>query len=407
MHMELKINFVDLKLTDADSKLLDASKYLWSNIPTVHYKKIKSTNITYLPIFIRTPYTTDAIWDKIPNDMYLLMQQSKIKPLIIMVTEQWDLFNTYAWNKNKFNITPDFKDIPYSVIIKKFTERSIAEENITWVVPHYTGVTNQIMFLKSKGYKVSCKFLEFDFFRHQIRNHTVNYKLKNKNFKKKYACLCQSKRIAPHRLGIIYQLFFKNILDQGIISCTPYQNIIESKRHNWINDQIDTDTFMSFFDKFKENKEKFLSILPINFDNKINTHFSKEGFDETYIFDNCFLWISNETRKEHDGIFITEKTWKSIAYGNPFCINGDNGSLDYLKSLGFKTFDKWWDESYDNDEIYLKIKKISNIIEMLCKKSTKEIESMYHEMLPVLKHNQELLQNFNGFQKLLEELNNG
>ena len=32
---------------------------------------------------------------------------------------------------------------------------------------------------------------------------------------------------------------------------------------------------------------------------------------------------------------------------NPFVIAGTSGSLDVLKKHGFKTFDKWWDESYD------------------------------------------------------------
>ena len=38
---------------------------------------------------------------------------------------------------------------------------------------------------------------------------------------------------------------------------------------------------------------------------------------------------------------------KAIDYCKPFVINGDKGTLKYLHSIGFKTFDKWWDESYD------------------------------------------------------------
>jgi predicted XRE-type DNA-binding protein len=48
-------------------------------------------------------------------------------------------------------------------------------------------------------------------------------------------------------------------------------------------------------------------------------------------------------RRQH----LTEKTFKPIAMGMPFILNAPAGSLAYLKSYGFKTFDSVWDESYD------------------------------------------------------------
>ena len=239
---------------------------------------------------------------------------------------------------------------------------------------------------------------------HQIAEHTKNHMI-NKKFDKSFACLCQSKRVAHHRLGMIYELQRRNLLDKGMISCTNYENVVESKKSNWIDDDVNTDTYMDQFQDFKKNKNKFISLLPINFDNKINSHFDKT-FDETHIFDHSFLWVSNETKKEHSGIFITEKTYKAIAYGNPFVINGDNGSLAYLKIMGFKTFDKWWDESYDNDNSHTKIKKIADIIEELHKKDVNELKIMYNEMMPILKHNKNLLQNFHGLGRVKKELEN-
>ena len=402
--MESKINFVDLNLVDADSDLLDASQVVWQNIPRVNYKNLDPNKITYLPIFIRTPFTIDAIWKKIPNDIYLLMQQSKIKPLISMVTEQWDLFNTYAWKKNKFNITPDFADIPYSKVIKNLTLRGIAEENITWLVPHVFNEAVQIRSLQEKGYSVKCRFVGFDFFMHQIAGHTKDYDTKDKKFDKSFACLCQSKRIAHHRLAMIYELQRRNLLDKGMVSCTRYENIVESKKSNWLDDGIDTDTYMNQFEDFAKNKKHFETLLPINFDNKINAHFDKT-FDETHIFDKSFLWVSNETKKEHSGIFITEKTYKAIAYGNPFVINGDNGSIKYLQMQGFKTFDKWWSEDYDLEKDQVKIKLIANIIEKITLKNKEELQKMYGEMKPVLDHNRKWLQNFNGLGKIIKVLN--
>jgi hypothetical protein len=45
----------------------------------------------------------------------------------------------------------------------------------------------------------------------------------------------------------------------------------------------------------------------------------------------------------------TEKTAKCLVAGKPFILLGTSGQLTELKRLGFKTFDPWIDESYDNE----------------------------------------------------------
>jgi len=48
-----------------------------------------------------------------------------------------------------------------------------------------------------------------------------------------------------------------------------------------------------------------------------------------------------------DRIHLTEKTLRAIACGHPFYLFNGPGCLEYLRSYGFKTFDKYIDESYD------------------------------------------------------------
>jgi hypothetical protein len=63
-----------------------------------------------------------------------------------------------------------------------------------------------------------------------------------------------------------------------------------------------------------------------------------------------------------------------------------------LKEFGFKTFDKWWDESYDSEpSVVNKSKKIVNILHGLNKLSTEQLKTMREEMLPILDHNRNLL----------------
>jgi hypothetical protein len=54
-----------------------------------------------------------------------------------------------------------------------------------------------------------------------------------------------------------------------------------------------------------------------------------------------------ETIFSDQRIHLTEKTLRPIACQQPFILVSSAGSLEYLKSYGFKTFSEIWDESYD------------------------------------------------------------
>ena len=54
-----------------------------------------------------------------------------------------------------------------------------------------------------------------------------------------------------------------------------------------------------------------------------------------------------ETLFDDDRLHLTEKSLRPIACGQPFILAGTHGSLEYLRSYGFKTFGHVWDEGYD------------------------------------------------------------
>ena len=85
---------------------------------------------------------------------------------------------------------------------------------------------------------------------------------------------------------------------------------------------------------------------------------------------------------------LTEKIFKPIVAKQPFVLVGCANNLEYLKSYGFKTFDRWWDESYDNiiDPIE-RIKAIAEIVKDICNKSLSELENILAEMNDVLTYN--------------------
>ena len=119
------------------------------------------------------------------------------------------------------------------------------------------------------------------------------------------------------------------------------------------------------------------------------------------MFENVFLNITNESHSPDTKLFATEKTFRPILYCRPFVINGDYGTLDYLHTLGFKTFNKWWDESYDtapND--WKRIENVLKIVETICKLTSSQCMDLYNDMLPIIKHNHELLYSLKQNEKL-------
>jgi hypothetical protein len=47
---------------------------------------------------------------------------------------------------------------------------------------------------------------------------------------------------------------------------------------------------------------------------------------------------------------VSEKTYKPILMGHPFLIFGNTFTLNYLKKLGYETFDNKFNEEYDSCE---------------------------------------------------------
>ena len=90
-------------------------------------------------------------------------------------------------------------------------------------------------------------------------------------------------------------------------------------------------------------------------------------------------------------MFITEKTTRPILNLHPQIIYGATGTIEHLKSLGYKTFNNYWSEDYDNVDGEHKLEAIMNVIKEMSAKSIEELHEMYWDMMPILKHNQKIL----------------
>ena len=110
------------------------------------------------------------------------------------------------------------------------------------------------------------------------------------------------------------------------------------------------------------------------------------------LYRDYFCTLTSETLVGNGTLFFSEKTFKPIYNLHPFIFLGNPFSLKKLKELGYKTFNRWWDESYDEEIDYLKrIKKISSVMKTVASWSEEECVQVTQDMEETLVHN------FNNF----------
>ena len=104
------------------------------------------------------------------------------------------------------------------------------------------------------------------------------------------------------------------------------------------------------------------------------------------------MCIINETRFAQPTGNFSEKTIDAINYRKPFILVAPPKTLEYLKKFGFKTFDKYWSEDYDQIENHTdRMVEIFRIIDFINSKKLDELNDIYRDMLDVLDHNRSIL----------------
>lgn len=110
--------------------------------------------------------------------------------------------------------------------------------------------------------------------------------------------------------------------------------------------------------------------------------------------------VVTETVYFQDKLHLTEKVFKPIVARRPFFLVAAPGNLSYLKSYGFRTFDRWIDESYDQEQDhYVRIEKITFELAKLCAMSPAVLRQMHLEMQEVLEYN--FTHFYTGFKDLI------
>ena len=197
-----------------------------------------------------------------------------------------------------------------------------------------------------------------------------------------------------YRLNLIARLLDAGLRNYGHISL----NNVDTK--NKIKQEIfSTNSLLS-----TDSKKIILQNLFYNASELIIDHdFTQGSLSADDNLDTLSLGLFHlvtETIYYDKKLHLTEKIFKPIVARRPFFLVAAPGNLAYLKSYGFRTFDRWIDESYDTEtDPDQRIIKIVNEVDRLCKLNPTDLDAMYQEMQETLDYNFDWF--YGGFKQLI------
>lgn len=181
-----------------------------------------------------------------------------------------------------------------------------------------------------------------------------------------------------------------------IVSCLHRQNLLNNSYWSYgdvdIGDQY-TDNPIELVSTVGLEKymQKFLADGPYCCDSlsadQHNAHymFVPEHFADSY----CNLVLETFfDADQSNGCFLSEKTFKPIRHAQPFVIFGTANSLATLKTLGYRTFDQYIDNTYDSE--INNTQRFKKLISTVKKLSAQNLHELYQKCFEDIVYNQNL-----------------
>lgn len=213
-------------------------------------------------------------------------------------------------------------------------------------------------------------------------------------------------RQTHHRTLLIFLLKSLNLLQYGYVSYNKNLYDHESALTYYMNIFKDNAELIKIL---KENQENILSIENMVLDN-CNTQ-DKFKITSNNLYEKSLLSLVTETNfygktlyneNIDNGRILSEKTFKPIAMKHPFIIVSNKNFLDCIRSLGYKTFYPYIDESYDLiDDDAERLLAIVKEIERLTKMSKDEQEIFIKFTNDICEYNYQVLKNKKVFTRVI------
>ena len=185
-----------------------------------------------------------------------------------------------------------------------------------------------------------------------------------------------------HRLHLVSNLLEKDLVKHGYVSL-----FLQDESGTWKDEIEDPNSMLDNRARVKIHHalKNVTEPLVIDTDTPTGAMSADVKLDQL----TSALWhIVTETVYFLPKLHLTEKVFKPIVAKRPFILVAAPGNLAYIKSYGFKTFDRWIDESYDEEQDhYIRIEKITAEIARLCAMDNSTLSQMHLEMQQVLEYN--------------------
>lgn len=235
--------------------------------------------------------------------------------------------------------------------------------------------------------------------------------LLNKEKKKIYHFLCFNRVAKLHRIAIFAELMTNEILKNKSITTLGgsqnddttqfYTMILHGLSNSYEHSKI---RLLEYYKNYDSTKHYTYDCDDLE-NNKAN---NLNVFAQT----NTFVNIITESLIDNRSVFFSEKTFKPMSCAQPFILFGNPFSLKILKEYGFMTFDRWWDESYDNEtDFAIRLAKIVNVLKEIatwdmdkCYQVTQEMEKTLINNFNVMISSREVYKLINLLTKEPKEL---
>jgi hypothetical protein len=163
--------------------------------------------------------------------------------------------------------------------------------------------------------------------------------------------------------------------------------------------------------KIHYNQYQFtnLSWRPVNI---LENYFSKNDAPSHYSadfnakdYEATDIEVILETLFDDNRLHLTEKSLRPIACGQPFILTGTHGSLEYLRSYGFKTYGDIWNEGYDQiEDSSGRLSAIVDLMKQIAGWTPEERDWKMSQAQEVAKYNQQHFFSNKFFNQITTEL---
>jgi len=198
------------------------------------------------------------------------------------------------------------------------------------------------------------------------------------------------RRFRDHRIAIALGLDKLGLVDRSYMS----MGLTDPENINITIPSMFNPYYLADFNIGQDDIDNFVRKLPLVLDGETNTVKMCQDFDDAnrMYYQNSLVSIVTETNYNAREVTLTEKSFKPSKEKHPFIIVGAMGAVQAFRDMGFKTFNEFWDENYDNiPDPRQRMTAILNVLKYIGSWNDEQVREFRRKVKPILDHNYETL----------------